>query len=338
MADVRVKVPIACLSNTNVLDVERFRRDFRLSEPFDHCFFSNEIGHREPMRIATGTSRKSSALERTRRRPLHRNQRASRGTQEAGICVWDSGWQPRIISAMHLLFDLDGTLTDSRTGIVRCFQHALRALGREMPTDEALAEYIGATLPIADCFAELLGTSDTARVERAVASYRERFESIGIFENTLYPGTEDALASLSAAGHTLHVVTAKPAVYARRIVQKFRIDGYFGSITGPELDERHVSKSMLLQRALLHHSVPAAEAVVIGDRAADMQGAMDNGMRCVAVTWGYGRAGELGDADCVVDSWTALVACLRRGTSQSLSVSVESSNSGRPRPVKPSRS
>lgn len=213
---------------------------------------------------------------------------------------------------MHLLFDLDGTLTDSRDGILRCFQYAFGELGADVPADSILARYVGSPLPIGGCFAELLQSTDIVLVERAVAAYRRRFEPMGMFENTLYPGVEDALAALKAAGDKLHVVTAKPAVYARKIIRHFGIDCYFSSLHGPDLGARQFTKGSLIRQALGDNEAAPAEAVVIGDRATDIRGAKDNGARSIGVTWGYGERQELAEADHLVDSWAELVACLQR--------------------------
>src|SRR5688500_15065418 len=108
---------------------------------------------------------------------------------------------------MHLLFDLDGTLTNSREGIVRCIQHALERFDVDVPCNDDLTPYVGP--PLAGSFATLLGTDDTAVIERAIGAYRERYERLGILENTMYPGVMDALDGFAAAGHVLSVVTAK---------------------------------------------------------------------------------------------------------------------------------
>jgi phosphoglycolate phosphatase len=208
--------------------------------------------------------------------------------------------------------DLDGTLTDSRPGVLRCFQHALEELGANVPGESILTRYIGAALPIRDCFAELLETTDAGRVGRAVAAYRRRFEPIGMFENQLYPGVEDALSMLRATGAGLHVVTAKPAVYARGIIRHLRIDGHFASVVGPGLDEREFTKADLIRHAISANEVPPSDAIGIGDRAADVIGARENGIRSIGVSWGYGDREELAQADYVVDSWRDLVTCLRR--------------------------
>jgi phosphoglycolate phosphatase len=219
-------------------------------------------------------------------------------------------------SQMHLLFDLDGTLTDSRCGILRCFQHALDELACEAPVESTLESYIGSPLPIGECFAELLGTTDPVCIDRAVALYRSRFERVGMFENALYPGAGEALAELDAAGHTLHVVTAKPAVYARRILDHFSIAPFFASIHGPDLGDRDVTKTDLVRRCLVHSRAAAAEAVVIGDRGADIIAARANTARSIGVRWGYGDREELADADHIVESWKELLACLARQPTQ----------------------
>lgn len=133
-----------------------------------------------------------------------------------------------------------------------------------------------------------------------------------MFENALYPGVVEALAALDAAGHTLHVVTAKPAVYARRILHHFGIAPFFASVQGPELGDRDVTKADLVRRCLVHNRVPSTDAVVIGDRGADIIGARRNTVRSIGVTWGYGDSEELADADHIVESWERLLACLGR--------------------------
>ena len=116
---------------------------------------------------------------------------------------------------MHLFFDLDGTLTDSRPGIMRCFQHALGRLGREIPADSVLKDLVGP--PLAHCFGTLLGRTDEALVEQAIAAYRERFVRVGMFESTLYPFVRETLDTLSTA-HPVYVVSVKPRVYAQQIL------------------------------------------------------------------------------------------------------------------------
>lgn len=207
----------------------------------------------------------------------------------------------------HLLFDLDGTLTDSREGIVRSIEHALATLGRARPDPAHLERLIGP--PLVHSFRILLDTSDDALVAAALAAYRTRFASVGIFENRLYPEIPGALEALRRARRTLHVVTSKPVVFARRIIEHFDLGRYLSSVCGPELDDPSPGKDSLIRRTLDAGGLDPTDAVMIGDREHDVVGARRNGVAAVGVTWGYGSRAELTAAapDHLVDSARELV-------------------------------
>ena len=188
-----------------------------------------------------------------------------------------------------LLFDLDGTLSDPRVGIVRSIRHALDALGRASPPDDELASYIGPALR--STFAALLDTSDGGVIERAMALYRERFAEVGLFENEVYPGIPEMLGELPSS--RAFVATAKPAVYARRIVDHFGLDTHFAAVYGAELDGRLDDKAELLAHLLEKEGLTADSTVMIGDRAVDVLAAKANGIRSIGVLWGYGSRQEL---------------------------------------------
>jgi phosphoglycolate phosphatase len=196
---------------------------------------------------------------------------------------------------MHVFFDLDGTLTDSRAGIARCIQHALGELGVTCPPEEGLTEYVGPALAAA--FESLLKTDDPARIDEAIAAFRQRFERIGMFENALYPGIAEAIADLVDMDFSLCVVTAKPRVYAARILEHFQLGDRFSGVYGPELADRKYSKESLIRQACLAEGVTPAHAVMVGDRVEDIVGAKANGLQTAAVVWGYGDPAELEDAD-----------------------------------------
>src|ERR1051325_4188746 len=134
---------------------------------------------------------------------------------------------------MHLLFDLDGTLIDSREGVVHCFLYGLTEAGVEAPAIEALTQYVGP--PLAESLAALIPKSDPRLIEVAIAAYRRRFEQVGIFKNKLYPGITNTLEELSALGHCLCLVTAKPHKYARQILDRLEIEHLFRAVYGPDL-------------------------------------------------------------------------------------------------------
>ncbi len=192
---------------------------------------------------------------------------------------------------MNLLFDLDGTLTDPYQGITKCIVHALTALGTPAPPREELRWCIGPSLR--NSFATLLGSDDVDLVEKALSIYRERFGSVGLFENEVYDGIPDALASLQTAGHTLYVATSKPGVYAARIVDHFDLGRFFKKVYGCELDGTRGDKESLISYILQKESIDPAEATMIGDRKYDIDGAKANGVRAFGVLWGYGSQSEL---------------------------------------------
>jgi phosphoglycolate phosphatase len=195
---------------------------------------------------------------------------------------------------MHIFFDLDGTLTDSSPGIIRCVNHALVELGHGAVTDDRLRGMIGS--PLSRIFSDVLSCDDEAMLDCAVAAYRVRFNETGIFENALYPGVADALAELCGAGHTLQIVTAKPAVSARRVAAHFGIDGFFRALHGPELSARECDKADLVGAALELAGGDPRAAVMVGDRAVDVLAARQHRVRAVGAGWGYGSREELESA------------------------------------------
>ncbi|MDJ0778606.1 MAG: HAD hydrolase-like protein [Gammaproteobacteria bacterium] len=190
---------------------------------------------------------------------------------------------------MNLLFDLDGTLTDPREGILASLRHALAQLSIDVADDRALENCIGP--PLRDALAGLL--PDPAQIEPAVRHYRERFDGIGWRENRVYDGIAESLALLGSRGHRCFVATSKPTVFADRIIAHFGLGEFFLRVYGSELDGRRGDKTELLAWIRQHEGLAAADTVMIGDRKFDMIGARNHGMRAIGVLWGYGSADEL---------------------------------------------
>lgn len=194
-----------------------------------------------------------------------------------------------------VFIDLDGTLTDPKPGIVKSIGHALAGLGLpSIPEEDALTWCIGP--PLQQSFTTLLGTSDKATIDRAMALYRERFGAVGLFENAVYPEVPAMLEALGAADYRLFVATSKPLVYAARIVAHFGLTRRFERVFGAELDGTRGDKSDLLRYAMAESKTAPREAVMIGDRVHDAIGARTVGMRCLLVAWGYGAADEIAQA------------------------------------------
>lgn len=190
----------------------------------------------------------------------------------------------------YLFFDLDGTLTDPMQGITRSVQHALRHFGIDEPDLRKLCPFIGP--PLADSFRELYGMSDAEAAE-AVARYREYYAPKGICENELYPGIPELLAATAEAGCVNVMATSKPTHFAEQIAAHFGIAQFFRFISGSTLDGARTTKSDVIRHALAQLQISPAEAVMIGDRRYDIEGAAQTGLASIAVGWGYALPGEL---------------------------------------------
>lgn len=210
----------------------------------------------------------------------------------------------------NLFFDLDGTLTDPAPGIGACFLHSARVLGHAELDAVDLRRFIGP--PLRDAFAELLGTSDPARIEEAVRLYRDRFATVGLYENRVYPGVLEALRRLCAAGHRLSLVTSKPAEYAERIVDHFALRACIPRVYGAELSGQRSTKDELVAHALASEGLTPPRVCMIGDREHDVRGARAHAVVAIGVTWGYGCRAELeaAGADRVVDTLDELLAAV----------------------------
>ena len=191
----------------------------------------------------------------------------------------------------NYFFDLDGTLTDSADGIINSVIYALKKFGIEETDRKALRSFVGP--PLKDSFAERYGFSPE-KAEEALLCFRERFTSIGIFENSLYPGIPEVLSALRERGARVILATSKPEVFAKRILDHFDLTQYFDHICGANLDESNrVEKDEVLQYALEKSGADPADSYMIGDRRYDMEAGRKLGLSTVGVLYGYGSRGEL---------------------------------------------
>lgn len=194
-----------------------------------------------------------------------------------------------------LFFDLDGTLADPREGMVKCLTYALRRLGRAAPGAGELLPYIGPSLRWT--FPRLLGSDEPELIETAVRAYRERYSTVGLFEQVIYPGIPPLLKALRDDGFALYVVTSKPKIYAEKIVEHFDLAKYFKEVFGPQLDGRFDDKTELIAYIFSERPLSAGRAIMIGDRASDIAAGKANGARTIAVTYGFGSPAELAAAE-----------------------------------------
>lgn len=193
-----------------------------------------------------------------------------------------------------VLFDLDGTLTDSSQGIFRCFRYAFERLAEAggprvtLPDDEGLRFIVGP--PLRDSFRRF---ADPSEQERLMSFYLERYSPVGAFENRVYDGVVEALDGLKAQGARLFVATSKNEIDARAIVAHFGLMDRFESVNGARRDGSRGAKSELISDILSAHGLAAAESAMIGDREYDMIGARATGVAGVGALWGYGSREEL---------------------------------------------
>ena len=186
-----------------------------------------------------------------------------------------------------LFFDLDGTLTDPQEGITGCIRFAMQQLRTEAPAQDQLTWCIGP--PLRQSFVELVGEH---RADAAVEFYRQRFATIGLYENELYPEIPQVLHELRSRGHSLYVASSKPRVFVERILQHFDLDQYFCAIYGSELDGRLQDKGELLKFALADQKLQSSDCIMIGDRYHDALGAANSGMDFIGVLYGFGSVEE----------------------------------------------
>lgn len=207
-----------------------------------------------------------------------------------------------------LFFDLDGTLVDSEPGIINGIQHVFASMGQAVPDAGSLRAWIGP--PMRDSFQAVF--ADPAQVAQALALYRQRYDTLGWTELTVYPGVPELLSGLRAAGHRLAVVTSKNERAARQILAHLPFGGSFEEIIGASDDGQRRFKSELIAEALARLSVVAGDCVMIGDRRMDMEGAAHHHMRSIGVLWGFGDRDELvaAGAGAVVATTTELRAVL----------------------------
>ncbi len=192
---------------------------------------------------------------------------------------------------MNILFDLDGTLTDSYQGITRSISYALSTLGRTPPPQESLTWCVGP--PLKKSFSLLLDSEDEQLVSEALVAFRKRFRAVGMFENEVYSGVPGMLDALQQQAHILYVATSKPVVFAIKIVEHFGLSQYFQGIYGSELDGTRADKKSLILYLLTCENINQANATMVGDRKHDMIGARENSVRGIGVLWGYGTKKEL---------------------------------------------
>lgn len=198
-----------------------------------------------------------------------------------------------------ILFDLDGTLTDSGEGIMNCAKLALEHYGLPIPSEAELRTFVGP--PLHDSFIRFGVPAEEA--DNAIKIYRSRYIPIGKFENHPYEGIQDTLEKLKALGHTLYVATSKPETMSVEILEHFDMAKYFDIIAGASFDRSRSSKEDVIAY-LLDQCGDYDEKIMVGDTAFDVIGAKAHGIPTVGVAWGYGKVEDMKNAGAVSIAYT----------------------------------
>ncbi|MDO4616261.1 MAG: HAD-IA family hydrolase [Lachnospiraceae bacterium] len=197
-----------------------------------------------------------------------------------------------------ILFDLDGTLTDSGPGIINCVKYAFEKLNFTDYDEETLRSFVGP--PLSYRFQEVLQCSEEEALH-AVALYRERYTDTGIWENSVYEGIPEVLTLLRCAGKKLAVATSKPQAMAERVLERFELSEYFDVICGSKADGKKAEKTEILREVLAASGFEDRkdQVLLIGDTKYDVLGAKAVGIDCVGVSYGYGTSEELEESGAV---------------------------------------
>ena len=208
-----------------------------------------------------------------------------------------------------VLFDLDGTLTDSGEGIINCAILALEHFGLPIPTREEMRVFIGP--PLHETFIRHGVPAD--RAEEAVAVYRSRYIPTGKYENRPYDGIRELLETLQSRGHKLYVATSKPEGMSKDILNHFDLAKYFTLICGASMDTSRSSKEAVIAY-LMEKTGEKDNMVMVGDTRFDIIGAKHHGIPAIGVSWGYGEVEEMVSAGAIAiaDTPQALLALLSK--------------------------
>lgn len=216
----------------------------------------------------------------------------------------------------YLLFDLDGTLTDSAEGIIKCVQYALEKMGIIENDTDKLKVFVGP--PLSESFSTVYGFNEET-TQKAIAYYRERFKPIGMFENAVYEGIPEMLKAMKEHRKINLIASSKPEVFVKTILEYFDIAKYFDIIVGASMDESRNTKEAVIEEALSqlkstdqYGQYTDDKCVMIGDRKYDINGAKYFGLRSIGVSYGFAPEGELEEAgaDVIVDTVEELTQVL----------------------------
>ena len=193
-----------------------------------------------------------------------------------------------------IIFDLDGTLTDSGEGIINCAEMTLRYFGLPVPNRETMGVFVGP--PLRDTFISFGVPKE--RIEESIEVFRSRYNTVGKFENYPYPGVPELLKKLNEDGYILAVATSKPEATACEILRKFELTDYFQLVCGASLDGSADAKELIIAR-VLNHLGDTDHLMMVGDTVFDVLGAAVHKIPTIGVSWGYGNTEDMIEAGAI---------------------------------------
>jgi len=194
----------------------------------------------------------------------------------------------------YILFDLDGTITESGPGIMNSVEYALNKMNREVGERDTLKKFIGP--PLTESMEKYYGMSEEEAL-LGVKYYREYYHDKGIYENRVYDGLEEVLKKINEAGKQAIVATSKPEKYAKIIMDHFHLTKYFACVAGMEMDGGRGTKAQVITYALEKNDITdKSKVLMIGDREHDVIGAHENGLDCLGILYGFGSRKEFEEA------------------------------------------
>ena len=199
------------------------------------------------------------------------------------------------MSFKYILFDLDGTIVNTKEGITRCVEYSLSHFGISVKNRDELEVFIGP--PLHKSFQVYYGFDEEKSMD-AVSKYRERYKDIGIFECNPYEGIVELIKELYKNNYYIGLATSKPEEYAIRILEKFKLLKYFRVVTGSNMDGSRTDKDEVIKEAIERFGASGKEEefLMIGDRHHDIYGAKKNGIKTVGVSYGFAKGDELVEA------------------------------------------
>ncbi len=199
----------------------------------------------------------------------------------------------------HIIFDLDGTLSNSYCGITNAVKYALEAMGIEVKSRKELKKFIGP--PLIHTFMGSYGMN-RSEGDRAVELFREYYTEKGVYENSLFEGEKELLSYIKSGGGKMYIATSKPQKFAETVLDFLKISDYFTFVRGVSFEEAETEKDMLIEDIINKFGLDKSETVMVGDTRFDIEGAKKAGVTAVGVLYGFGEMEELKKADATAET------------------------------------